>query len=477
MKKITKLGAGIASVLMIASCSSTKVGGNVPSTPIDPASDAAIIGYYTFEEPVDENELVDHSPAALNVYTGALDGSVIVDAIDGKGLEFNGTDEFISLDADSLTGPGFTFAAWIKADMWTTWARIFDLGDTKTDVFLGVDGRTPGTLVIREEGSQVQANAPLPEMGEWAHVAGTFGDGKLKLYIDGLKTAEIACGVKPEEVAANAQGLYVGRSNWADPLFKGVMDNIVIAKRVLTDGEIGYLYKQNAPVKVAAAEETGSAEPFKITADSGIVGFYTFDEGVKDNEIVDHSGAGINPSTGSLDDSVVVAGKNGKALKFNGEDEYITLEPEVMEGEGLTIAMWVNPTAWSAWCRLFDLGDTKVDAWLGMDGITGMLRCDIFGPASNLSLMGKLPQIGKWTHVAVTFDGQAACLYINGKLAQKNGNAVLPAEIAATAQGLYIGRSNWPDPLFNGLMDDILIANRALSKAEIASVCAGVIAE
>lgn len=474
MKKCLGITLGAVAAIALAGCASTK-GGALKTTEIDASADKSVVGYYTFEEEVEDNEITDHSAAQINAYTGALDGSVRVDGIDGKALEFNGEDEFITIDPEAMEGSGFTFAAWLKADMWTTWARIFDLGDTKTDVFLGVDGRTPGTLVIREEGSQVQANTPLPEMGEWCHVAGTFGNGKLAIYVDGILAAEAACGVTPKQVGANAQGLYVGRSNWADPLFKGAMDNIVIANRVLSDGEIAYLYKINAPVKVAAADEAALSDPFVITKDSGVIGYYTFDEGVEDNEVVDHSGAGINIYTGSLDNSAVAAGKKGKALVFNGDDEYLTLEPEAMEGEGLTIAMWVNPASWSAWCRLFDLGDQREDAWLGMDGVSGMLRLDVIGGKGNVTLAAKLPQIGKWTHVAVTLGDGAACLYVNGKLAQKNGSASLPTDIGANATGLYIGRSNWPDPLFNGMMDEILIANRALSKAEIASVYAGIV--
>lgn len=475
MKKIHGITLSAVAAIAMAGCASTSVTGSVNAIPVDAGADSSVVGYYTFEEEVDDNEVIDHSANGINVYTGALDGSIRVDGIEGKGLEFNGEDEFISLDSEAMSGSGFTFAAWVKADMWTTWARIFDFGDTKTDIFFGVDGRTPGTLVIREEGSQIQANTPLPEMGEWCHLAATFGDGRLAIYVDGILAAETNCGITPAQVNANAQGLYIGRSNWADPLFKGVMDNIVIANRVLKDGEISYLWKTNAPVKVAAVE-TVDAEPYVITSDSGVVGYFTFDEGVKNNEAVDHSGNGLNVYTGSLDDSVVAAGKNGKALVFNGEDEYVTLEPETLSGDGLTIAMWVNPESWQAWCRIFDLGDQKEDAWLGMDGISGMLRLDVIGGKGNVTLAGKLPAIGKWTHVAVTLGDGVACLYVNGKLAQKNGVGVLPSDIGANATGLYIGRSNWPDPLFKGMMDDLLVANRAFTKAEIASVYAGVVA-
>lgn len=479
MKRLLAASAGLAALATLIGCASggsSSSGSAVKATEFDYKGDSAVIGYFDFEGDIVDNEVPDTSAAELSVMTAALDGSKTVEGISkgkagGKALSFDGKEEFITLDGnETLTGDGFTFAAWVKAPKWTTWARLVDLGDTKNDLFIAVDGRTAGTLVIREEGSQAQANAPLPTINEWAHIAGTFGNGKLKIYVDGELGGEVACGVKPAAIKASAQGLYVGKSNWPDPLFEGAMDNILIANRVLSAGEIAYLYQLDAPAK--KEEAAVDAEPFVI--DSSVVGYYTFDEGVTDNEVVDNSGKETNLYTGTIEKSEVVAGKNGKALKFNGDDEYITLEQDQISGDAITISMWINPTQWNAWCRVFDLGDQKSDLWLGMDGISGMLRVDCVGPDGNITLLGNLPKIGKWTHVAVTLGNGEVALYVNGRLAQKNGNSLTPAQISANATGLYIGRSNWPDPLFKGLMDDILIANRVFSAAEVASVYAGV---
>ncbi|MFA6937714.1 MAG: LamG domain-containing protein [Treponema sp.] len=474
MKKITSCILATALAIALTGCVSggTAAKSNLATKSIDPAADPGVVGYYTFDEEVTDNEVVDHSSSALDIFSGAMDGSVTVEGVKGKALQFNGNDEYLTLDQSALEGDGFTFAAWIKADMWTTWARFFDIGDTKKDVFMGVDGRQAGTIGLREESSQAQVNAPLPEMGVWTHVAGSFGDGKLKLYVDGAKVQEIICNVTPAKVAATAQGLYVGRSNWADPFFKGLMDEIVIAKRVLAPEEIAYLAQQNAPAKAEKVDLTLSANPFTITEDSGVVGYYTFDEDVKDNEVVDHSGYGLNVYTGALEASQVVDGKNGKALNFNGEDEYLTLESDAMGGDGLTISMWIKPNVWNAWARIFDLGDTKEDLWLGTDG--GVLRCDCIGTSGNVTLATSLPKIGEWTHVALTLGNGEICLYVNGNLKQKNATGATPSSIGANATGLYVGRSNWADPLYNGLMDDVFVASRAFSAEEIASVYKGI---
>ncbi|MCH5295890.1 MAG: LamG domain-containing protein [Treponema sp.] len=218
-----------------------------------------------------------------------------------------------------------------------------------------------------------------------------------------------------------------------------------------------------------------AASPFVITEDSGVVGYYTFDEGVEDNEVVDHSGLGANVYTGALDGSVTVEGVRGLALEFNGDDEYISLDSTMLEGAGATIAMWVKPAEWKDWARVFDIGDTKEDAWCGMDWETKMLRFDVIGGKGAVTIRSPLPQPGKWTHVAATFGAGSAALYINGKLSQKLPVGVTTEDVLMNVVGVYIGRSNWADPLFNGAMDEILVADREFSAAEIAKVYAGVV--
>ena len=101
---------------------------------------------------------------------------------------------------------------------------------------------------------------------------------------------------------------------------------------------------------------------------------------------------------------------------------------------------------------------------------------DVIGAAGAVSVLSPLPAIDEWTHLAATIDGGVAKLYINGKLAQRVPCRIKPADIGANVQGIYVGASNWPDPLFHGVMDNVLVANRALSGGEIAAVYKGVVA-
>ena len=75
MKKIIAGIVSAASLFALTGCGTTK---EAPLLPYTIHEGDGVIGYYTFEEEIVDNEVVDHSGQEMNVYTGALDGSVLV---------------------------------------------------------------------------------------------------------------------------------------------------------------------------------------------------------------------------------------------------------------------------------------------------------------------------------------------------------------------------------------------------------------
>lgn len=223
-----------------------------------------------------------------------------------------------------------------------------------------------------------------------------------------------------------------------------------------------------------------AGDKFVINENSGVVGYYTFEEDIDDSlEVIDHSGNDITVYTSALDGSELDEGYEGRGLYFNGEDEYITLDPSCLDGNGFTFCAWVNPESWRVWTRILDIGNQREDLWIGMDWETGKLRMDVLGAAAtagSVTLFAPLPPVDEWTHVAATIGKGAARLYINGKLVQRLPCPITPEHLAQNVQGIYVGASNWSDPLFRGVMDNVLVANRVLSGKEIAAVYRGVVA-
>jgi len=78
--------------------------------------------------------------------------------------------------------------------------------------------------------------------------------------------------------------------------------------------------------------------------------------------------------------------------------------------------------------------------------------------------------LGRETQVAVSYDFVAgsASLYVNGQRVA-TGPAPIPLN-AINDINVWLGRSQWPDPYFNGLLDEFRIYNGVLSDAAVAAL-------
>ena len=166
-----------------------------------------------------------------------------------------------------------------------------------------------------------------------------------------------------------------------------------------------------------------------------------------------------------------VAGRSGNALALDGVNDYVSLPANVVADlADFTIAAWVYWDASRNWARIFDFGNgTEHYMMLTPRSSSGRMR---FGITTNYGIGEQgieCPAMatGQWVHVAVTLSGSTGSLYVNGTLAGSNtAMRHSPFRLGATSQN-WIGRSQYPDPYFNGKIDDFRIYRGALTTAEV----------
>jgi hypothetical protein len=163
----------------------------------------------------------------------------------------------------------------------------------------------------------------------------------------------------------------------------------------------------------------------------------------------------------------------GQALTLDGISGHVTLSIGrlVQSLRSTTIATWVNWAGGGAWQRIFDFGNNmSVYMFLTPSSGAGTLRFGITTSSNPGESMVQAPAAlpSGWHHVAVTIDGDTKemKLYLDGQLVGSSATARLPEDLGSTMQN-WLGRSQWPDPYFNGSLDDFRIYNRALSEAEV----------
>lgn len=200
--------------------------------------------------------------------------------------------------------------------------------------------------------------------------------------------------------------------------------------------------------------------------DDTLVLALSFDEGVGENAI-DSSQYKLN---GKVFGSKWVSGRFGKALEFDGIDDFVEVpdNPKLLLLDGGTFMAWAfieTGRGHANWPRILIKSNTNGGTHgydFLFDRAAGYSIRFCIGGACN----SYFPvETNKWHHVAVTFNGEVIRVYHDGK---NVGEQAQPGPaIDTTGIALRIGNSGGSDRPYHGLLDEIRIWSRALDENEI----------
>ena len=186
-----------------------------------------------------------------------------------------------------------------------------------------------------------------------------------------------------------------------------------------------------------------------------------------DNNAQDSSGNGNN---GTLvgNPTWAAAGRIGAALTLDGIDDYVNF------GNGASLNITDQVTV-SAWIKPDDAGNSEHNPYVAKGDTSYALKqntsnimeffiYDGAWYAANSQALGTEFN-GTWHHVAGTYDGVQAKLYIDGVLV---GSILHKGDIDSVTYDVNIGRdSQNTDRFYDGQIDDVRIYHGALPKSEI----------
>ncbi|MCB0642495.1 MAG: RICIN domain-containing protein, partial [Phaeodactylibacter sp.] len=178
----------------------------------------------------------------------------------------------------------------------------------------------------------------------------------------------------------------------------------------------------------------------------------------------------LNHSAAYGGTSFIGGGVGAKSLVLNGTDAFLQLPADVANHQEITVATWVYWNGGNAWQRIFDFGN-GAEEYLFMTPSTagGQLQFGILYDGIEQNLYAPALPTGALVHVAVTLGASGIHLYVDGQeVAQTASATISPLDFKPILN--YIGRSQYPDPLFNGRIDDFRIYNYELPPSEIVAL-------
>ena len=192
---------------------------------------------------------------------------------------------------------------------------------------------------------------------------------------------------------------------------------------------------------------------------------WSFEE-ISDGKVTDAVGTHVGKGTDTLR---LASGVLGQSLVFDGDDDRVTVSafPVLSIGDTpFSVMAWVNPYELNRGQQMivakndYALGQREWGLMLDKDNL---FRFYVFQGGWKTVGAKTVPVVGRWHHVAVTFENGLGRLYINGRL---EGEGLLTSSVAPTDAPLSFGgvrSGNGLTQLFHGALDEIALFRFTLS--------------
>ena len=383
----------------------------------------------------------------------------------GKALDFDGVNDYETLSSRPIgsNSSSFSVSLWMNARTVNTGGgsylnqkQIFNLSDSPT-MYISQTGYLE---FVFWNGSSYQGvvGSEMISTNQWYHVVGTYDGSGLRLFVDGKKSAINNIGyflTSPRTPIENV----TGKANTNDRYFNGQIDDVRVYNRALSGEEVKALFTQT--------QQTIQQKDTK----KGLVGYWSMDDGTG-THVSDLSGNNNNGTMTNMDANTDwVDGRLGKALDFDGSNDYVTSATfgDSQAWGALSTSFWFK-TSVSTSMHVMVTRGTSGDSWAAYMDSSGRVGF-IFDVVSDVALLSSNGyDDGQWHYFSSVWDGTDLTVSIDKEsLGPVTFSSPLPGQSASYNLSLGSHASN-STFFFNGQLDEVRIYNRALSQDEITSL-------
>ncbi len=222
-----------------------------------PGGEPGLVGCWAFDEE-DGNAVKDSSKSG---HDGVISGARRVKGVIGSALEFNGVSDFANVGSpgSGLVDKAVSVEAWIQSAGNNVNANLIFAGSESLDFGIWIQGGRFFAGIWNSDGAQCSAVSPSgPTPGQWYHVAMTCdlnADKTVRLYIDGkLISTSPAVGTA---IRSAHTTIDIGGRTPNASYFNGIIDDVKIFNRALSEEEIRKPYEENLRRKANEIDVAG----------------------------------------------------------------------------------------------------------------------------------------------------------------------------------------------------------------------------
>lgn len=401
--------------------------------------------------------------------------------VDGGVIDFNGTNQYGTINYSGIITGARTYSVWIKYDTVTGLHNGFSLtGVQQLNAYnyVGVKNGGKYYFYIGATGTDGVNNGDvtsvtlLPDV--WYNQCVVLNsDGSRSAYLDGAEIFSGTGGVGNSATADFAIGSVNdgvnGRQHWVD----GKIGQILQYNRALTSDEVASNYNatrtrfgkpEYAPYVAPSAP---SAPSFPTT---NLVAYYKFDGNVLDSFGSRHG----THATGAI--VSYTTGQDGQGITYSSGNlnrNYTTYPALGLTGASpWTFSCWVKVASGQPNFEISGFGQEAfaMAAWFYIRSGTGTLWADWYssGPLKGGSVV---VANNTWRHVAVKYTGTQLSLYVDGL----QDGTPLTTSINLGNSYFWTGKVYSGSAPGNGSIDEFAVFNAALSDADILAIANGAV--
>lgn len=409
----------------------------------------------------------------------------------GTCLNFDGIDDIASITTVSAQNDltTITLAAWINPRSFgeSSSGRIFSKASGLTGRWrLGMNnsGGTRLNFVAQWNGGST-GNWASPvgsiQLGVWQHVAVTYDMTSTSndplYYINGVLVSTTETSAPSGSLTADDANAYIGNDSTTARTFDGLIDDVQLYNKVLTQAEITALYYQGQTA-------------------SGLVGQWKLDEG-SGTTATDSTGnangtiTGATYSTDVFMDARSAAGNRqlvrdfGTCLNFISASSHNvsitqTSGLPIFSQSGYSVSVWFNRRNMSsANCAIYaegNSGSNNQGFVLGTSNAVATFKPRVFvrndaNVAQLSSVLGNtVLENGKWYNFVWTDNNGVCALYVNGVLDTQNFNYTPTGSYTLNRSSIGALIRSVSVDYFEGKIDEVAVYNRVLSATEASDI-------